>query len=51
MRLPDTLLPEHVTPDQLLSHGSLPVAWFCQPELLIHVLPLVAMYSSTSAAR
>jgi hypothetical protein len=45
--------PEHVTPDQPLSHGSLPVVWFCQPvlPLVLHVLPLVAMYSSTSAAR
>jgi hypothetical protein len=51
LRLPDPVLPEHVTPDQLLSHGSLPVLWFCQPVLLLHVLPLVAMYSSTSAAR
>jgi hypothetical protein len=52
-RLTDPTLPEQLTPLQLLSHGSLPVLWFCQPELppLLHVLPLVAMYSSTSAAR
>jgi hypothetical protein len=44
---------EHDTPDQPSSQGSLPVLWFCQPALplVLHVLPLVAMYSSTSAAR
>jgi hypothetical protein len=52
LRLRDPVLPEHVTPLQLLSHGSLPVAWFIQPVLpLVQELPPVAMYSSTSAAR
>ncbi len=51
LRFPDPLFPEHVTPDQLLSHGSLPVVWSCQPVLVLHVLPLVAMYRSTRTAR
>jgi hypothetical protein len=47
-----TLMPEHVTALHLSSHGSLPAAWFRQPLLpLLHELPLVAMYRSTSAAR
>jgi hypothetical protein len=53
-RFNDPATPEQTTPGHALSHGSLPVVWFCHPVLakMDHdVLPLVAINNSTSAAR